>query len=100
MNAFSILMMALYLLTGLTIVTVILALVFGYCLKNNLKKVYKVVLIVILIIVAFLDYILVNKSFPTLSLALVIFQVVVIPIIAWHRPEYDFSDKDSDKDKK
>lgn len=83
-----------YTLAGLTIVIVILVSIFEYCSKNHLKEVYKWVLITILIIVAGLDFLLFNKEFPILSFILILFQVIGIPIIAWNRPEHDFSNMD------
>ena len=77
---------------GAILVGCLLFSVFHYCLKNHLKKVYKVILIIILVLIGIADWILVNKTFPIASLFLVAFQVIAIPIIAWYRPERDFSE--------
>lgn len=97
MNAFSILCMSVGLAAAGFFLVFVLGFIFDYCLRHHLKKVYKVVLIIILVIVGLLDWILVNKEFPALSLGLVLFQLIGIPIICWYRPEYDFTEKEKNE---
>ena len=74
---------------------------FNYLKVRNLKKIYMVVLIIILVInfVLALKYMMPAEP-ALLEFGLLFTQLITIPLIAWHRPDKDFEEiKEEEKRK-
>jgi len=64
---------------------------FKYFKKHNLKKMYLCFLTVLIVIIFILDILFLKLQYPEMALSLILIQTIIIPIIAWNRPEEDFT---------